>query len=140
MNRGGPILVSVAVPAAARTLAGPAQPTARLVLRKRDDWAELVAPTHLRPPAGDARGSDGLTLHAEATVDPVVLSVGLPVWPGRWDVIARVEAFGSTRDTHLGSVGTSDLLHRPDRSTLGVVRFAGLRRTGPAQPGSWPSR
>ncbi len=140
MNRGGPILVSVAVPAAARTLAGPAQPTARVVLRKRDDWAELVAPTHLRPPAGDARGSDGLTLHAEATVDPVVLSVGLPVWPGRWDVIARVEAFGSTRDTHLGSIGTSDLLHRPDRSTLGVARFAGSRRAGPAQPGSWPSR
>jgi glycosyltransferase involved in cell wall biosynthesis len=117
-----PPSVAEAVSDEARLLPGPALPNVRLVLRKRDDWAELFPPTNVRHV--DDESDAGLVLAAEAEVDPATLSLGSPIWPGVWDALVRVEAFGYTRDTRLGSVRAPgspaslpaiDLRHRPIR-------------------------
>lgn len=101
-----PVPASVAdvVSEEARLLPGPSVPNVRLVLRKRDDWAELFPPTDVRPADDDPGAPGAFVLGAEAEVDPATLSLGSPIWPGVWDVLVRVEAFGYTRDTRLGSV------------------------------------
>jgi glycosyltransferase involved in cell wall biosynthesis len=99
-----PAAVAEVVSAEARLLPGPSVPTVRLVLRKRDDWAELFPPTEVRPVDGNPGVPGPVVLGAEAEIDPATLSLGSPIWPGVWDVLVRVEAFGYTRDTRLGSV------------------------------------
>ena len=105
-----PPRVAEVVPDEARALPGGAEPVVRLVLRKRDDWAEVVAPTDVAPTTGSPTGGDdfdGLgvpALDARSTIDPRSVAVGGPIWPGTWDLLARVEAFGYMRDARLGSV------------------------------------
>ena len=94
-----PPRVAEAVPDETRALPGGVEPLARLVLRKRDDWAEVVAPTTVVPtdtgvPAVDAR----------SMIDPRTVAVGSPIWLGTWDLLVRVEAYGYTQDARLGSV------------------------------------
>jgi glycosyltransferase involved in cell wall biosynthesis len=118
--------VAAVVPDEARVLPGVQAPLARLVLRKRDDWAELVAPSTIleshdldRPSAGGEVGFD-----VRSKIDPGTVVLGRPLWPGIWDVFARVEAHGYLRDARLGSVRVPDLpatmrpIHRPGRPIL----------------------
>ncbi len=105
-----PERVATAVSEEARILPGPATPRSRLVLRRRDDWAELF-PSIVGASPVDA-GGPGLPLVSQSEIDPARISLGSPIWPGAWDVLVRVEAYGYTRDTRLG-----------------YVRGRGLRRT-----------
>ena len=105
-----PPRVAEVVPDETRALPGGAGPVARLVLRKRDDWAEVVAPTTVVPTTGPPTGGedrDGAGvpgLDGRSAIDPRTIAVGSPIWPGTWDVLVRVEAYGYIRDARLGSV------------------------------------
>jgi hypothetical protein len=122
MSGGTPLLpvpsaVSRVVDPIHRALPGPSQPTGRLILRKRDDWAELVAPGS----SSVRLDGSGLAIESEVTIDPATISLGLPIWPGRWDVLVRVDAFGSSRDARLRRLDGGDPL-------LGVGAFEARRR------------
>lgn len=97
-----PERVATAVSEEARILPGSSPPIPRLVLRRREDWAELFPPTVEVSPADD--DGPGLPLVGKSEIDPTSVSVGSPIWPGTWDLLMRVAAYGYTRDTRLGSV------------------------------------
>jgi hypothetical protein len=37
------------------------------------------------------------------SLDLATVSAGAPIWPGTWDVLVRVDAFGISRDIRLGA-------------------------------------
>jgi glycosyltransferase involved in cell wall biosynthesis len=96
-----PDRVAEAVPVETRILPGVAAPVVRLTMRRRDDWAELGPPTTVTLPATEPVG---LTMTASTEIDPRTVSFGAPIWPGTWDIIARIEAYGYSRDTRIGAV------------------------------------
>ena len=132
-----PASVAEVVPEEARALADVAPPAVCLIIRKRDDWAELVAPTTIDRSAGSAgaegAGAAGLLLRAVAEIDPRTVSVGARHLAGGWDLFARVEAYGYSRDTRLGPIRVPRLpaawpdIDRPGRP----VRRARLYWTAP---------
>ncbi len=127
-----PDRVAAVVPDEARALPDDVHPVTRLTMRKRDDWAELVAPTTGGPassPSSVPGGAGGLELEARAVIDPETVSVGAPIWPGTWDLFARVEAYGYGRDTRLGSVrvpglpATLPAIERRGRPTRRILAY-----------------
>jgi glycosyltransferase involved in cell wall biosynthesis len=92
------VLVNV-VPDDARALPE-VVPGARMILRRRDDWAEVAPPTVVGPSSDPTR----VRTQAVASIDPLTVSVGAPIWPGTWDLFVRVEAYGYARHIRLGAV------------------------------------
>jgi glycosyltransferase involved in cell wall biosynthesis len=114
-RRGGATLlpvpdsVAAVVSDEARTIPERSVARPRLVLRKRDDWAELFPPTAARPTADSPASNGDAVIASEATLDPATVSLGSPIWPGTWDVLVRVEAYGYSRDKPLGAVRSADV-------------------------------
>ena len=142
-----PPRVAEVVPDEARALPGGAEPVARLVLRKRDDWAEVVAPTTVVPTTGPPTGGedrDGAgvpALDGHAAIDPRTVAVGNPIWPGTWDLLVRVEAYGYMRDARLGSVratgiaGLGALDQQPRTTAASLPRLLDGPRRQHRRPG-----
>ncbi|MFL5679030.1 MAG: glycosyltransferase family 2 protein [Chloroflexota bacterium] len=94
-----PPAVAAAVPPAVRTVTGPLDGRARLVLRRRDNSAELVPASavekHLetRPD-----GTSALRFTLTAAIDPTAVVRDQAMWPGKWFVIARIDEAGYSRE------------------------------------------
>jgi poly(ribitol-phosphate) beta-N-acetylglucosaminyltransferase len=92
--------------------------TARVFLRKRDDWAELVGPpVDIVAESKDATATVGV--RSMLMIDLLTASAGDPIWPGTWDAFVRIAAVGYSRDVRLGA----------QRAWTGERRFA-ARRVG----------
>ena len=73
---------------------------ARLVIRRRDDSAELVATASIEQQV-EPTGEGGLRPEwiLDAEIDPMTISCGAPVWPGAWEVVVRLEVAGYAAET-----------------------------------------
>lgn len=99
-----PEAVAAAVSTGARTVDEDDPGKALLVIRRRDDWAELAVPATLAGAMfGQPGEGDATARAATATIDPLTVSVGRPIWEGTWDLFVRIEAAGLSRDVRLGA-------------------------------------
>ena len=80
----------------------PLSGVARLVIRRRDDSAELVVPASVeqRVEQGDA-GDLHLTFLVDADIDPATIASGEPAWSGTWEVVIQIEVAGYVREAHV---------------------------------------
>jgi glycosyltransferase involved in cell wall biosynthesis len=97
----------------------------RIVLRRRDDWAEVVGP---RQPVAIATDGRMLAGSVATSLDLASVSAGAPIWPGTWDALVRVDAFGISRDIRLGA----------DRAPGIADRFAEVKAVARPSLGALP--
>jgi poly(ribitol-phosphate) beta-N-acetylglucosaminyltransferase len=98
-----PPAVAAFVPRDIRHVPDDRRGTARVLVRRREDSAELVAPGTVTERVTDvADGSRRIRYDVETEIDPAMLSVGGAIGPAKWDVFGRVEMFGYGQETRLG--------------------------------------
>ena len=98
--------------------------SARVVARRRDDWAELVGPA-IEFGQDAATEPTRAAVSATTRLDLARLSAGDPIWPGTWDIFVRISALGHRRDVRLGAVR--------DASVPAAFRPVRVRGAGPLQ-------
>jgi hypothetical protein len=81
----------------------PASQRVQLVLRSRVDWSELTPPLSTVNPSLSSPELGTSPWRVTVEIDPDTVSLGQPIWPGTWDLLARVQAFGMSRDVRLGA-------------------------------------
>ncbi len=110
-----PAEVAAALPDGVRRLPEPLKGTARLVVRRREDSADLVVPSSSELRTVDRPdGTVGVELALTAELDPATVASGDPMWPGMWHLVVRVELFGHHRETRVAARGAT-ARHRRDR-------------------------
>ena len=98
----------------------------RLVLRRRDDGAEVVGP-HLVEALPS--GGRALAARVSTSLDLTTISAGAPIWAGTWDLFARIDALGISRDVRLGAVRDDDVpeqfpeVRAVSRPSLGALTY-----------------
>jgi poly(ribitol-phosphate) beta-N-acetylglucosaminyltransferase len=102
-----PASVAAAVPAAVRTLSGPLDGRARIVLRRRDNSAELVPASTVEKHL-DTRvdGTSSLRFTLTAAIDPTGVVGTQAMWPGTWFVLTRIDEAGYSRERKVVADGT----------------------------------
>jgi glycosyltransferase involved in cell wall biosynthesis len=108
--------VAAVVSPEAIEIPAPLSGSARMVIRRRADSAELVVPASIEQvvdvgPKGDLRPSWVL----ESEIDPMTIASGAPVWPGAWELVVRMSVAGYTKEPH---VRLDDAEPYDDRKTV----------------------
>ena len=94
--------VAAVVPAEAIEIPAPLSAVTRLVIRRREDSAELVAPSSIEQRV--TRADDGGLCPEwilDVEIDPMTIAHGAPAWSGAWEVVVRVELAGYVTETHV---------------------------------------
>jgi poly(ribitol-phosphate) beta-N-acetylglucosaminyltransferase len=90
-----PDAVAAALPRDVRRVPRQSTGSATVLLRRRDDSTEFaVATTSEAIVTERPDGSVETRYHLAPRIDPRTVAAGAPMWPGRWDVVVRLELLG----------------------------------------------
>jgi hypothetical protein len=91
--------VAAIVPPAAFEVPTPLSGSARMVIRRREDSAELVVPASIAQQV-DVAEDGGLRPRwiLDGEIDPMTIASGAPVWSGAWEIAVRVSFAGYVKE------------------------------------------